>query len=146
MTIGRAKLAGEAKKLVRFLVVGVSTFLIQAILYYLFSRWLFVDLQRTVSYLLAMVYSVAFNYSLNRVWTFSAQPMAKGSAKRYVKVAGAASALSGVLFWLGHDILRLFDLYLVVFVNMIVPCFTFVMHRIYTFHDEPGRALKRFVR
>ncbi|MDD5725941.1 MAG: GtrA family protein [Patescibacteria group bacterium] len=146
MTSGHAKLQKEVYKLARFVVVGASTFLLQTALYFIFSRWLFTHVPHTVSYILALVYSLAYNYSLNRLWTFGDQSSAKGSAWRYSVVAVTASAICAVLFWIGHDLLHFYDLYVVVMVNLLIPFYTFVAHRLYTFHEQPHRHLQKFVR
>ena len=136
----------ELKKLTRFVFVGCSTFAIQSVLYFIFSRWLFINLPHTVTYVLVLLYSLVFNYSINRVWTFGDQAAAQGSVKRYAVVALSASLMCVVLFWVGHDLLRFYDLYVIVAVNLMVPFYTFAAHRHYTFHDKPGDALKKFVR
>lgn len=146
MTSGHGKLHKEVFKLARFVVVGASTFLLQTALYFIFSRWLFTYVPHTVSYILALVYSLAYNYSLNRLWTFSDQASAKGSAWRYSIVAITASAICAILFSIGHDLLHFFDLYVVVMVNLLIPFYTFVAHRLYTFHEKPSRPWHKFVR
>ncbi|HPN15460.1 MAG TPA: GtrA family protein [bacterium] len=144
MFFGRS--AREIKKLIKFVIIGSTTFLIQAVLYFIFSRWLMADMNPTLLYALAVLYSLIFNYAGNRAWTFGGQETAKGSAFRYVRVALMASAMSAGLFWLGHEALRIFDLWVLAGVNLIIPIFTFIMHRIYTFHAEPHRIWRAVVR
>lgn len=135
MTFGRDKIHKEIRKLTKFVIVGSTTFLFQAILYYIFSRWLVSYLPRTMTYFLAVIYSLVYNYTLNRAWTFKDHASAKGSVKRYAVVAIGASLISSVLFWVGHDLLHFFDLYVVVAVNLLVPLYTFAAHRQYTFRN-----------
>jgi len=127
----------EAKKLVRFLFVGTSTFLLQTFVYYFLTRWLLIDLPRLASYSLALFYALAYNYSLNRAWTFKDQASAKGSVRRYALVAAAATLFSMTLFWIGEDLLHIYDLIVVVGVNVLIPFFTFISHRVYTFNNKP---------
>jgi putative flippase GtrA len=86
-----------------------------------------------MAYFLAVIYSLVYNYTLNRAWTFNDQTGAKGSIKRYAVVAITASVISSILFWIGHGWLHFYDLYVVVGVNLLVPLYTFVAHRQYTF-------------
>ncbi len=136
----------ELKKVVKFLFVGGSTFLIQSLSYIAFSRLLMPQVDRTSLYVLAMLYSLIFNYSINRIWTFGDQNAAKGSVRRYSYVVVVASVLNASLFWFGHDVLHVYDLILLVAVNALIPFFTFATHRVYTFHPEPGSAVRRIVR
>jgi len=144
--IHSSRLKKELKKLLRFLAVGVSTFIIQVVSYFFFSRIFFPQIDRTASYLLAVFYSLIFNYSANRAWTFGKQQIAGGSTKRYAQVAIAASLLSAFLFWIGHAAFHLYDLFVLVAVNLLIPFFTFISHRVYTFHHEPDKIIKQIVR
>lgn len=143
MIFGRDKVYKEIRKLAKFFIVGSTTFVFQTLLYIVFSRWLLTYAPRTISYALAILYAIVYNYSLNRVWTFGDQGTAKGSAKRYAYVAITASIISSVLFWVGHDLLDLYDLYVVIGVNLMIPFYTFVAHRKYTFHPKPVQVLRR---
>lgn len=136
----------EFRKIFKFFVVGGSTFVIQAGSYLLFSRLLMPDMDHTTLYVLAMSLSLLFNYSINRAWTFGDQASAQGSARRYAYVVVVASVLNASMFWFGHNILHIYDLWMVVLANVIIPFFTFITHRLYTFHPEPGSAVKRIVR
>lgn len=136
----------ELNKLMKFVFVGCSTFAIQSIFYFIFTRWLFINFPHTVAYVLVLFYSLIFNYSINRIWTFGDQIAAKGSVQRYAAVALSASLICAVLFWIGHDRLHFYDFYVIIAVNLIIPFYTFVAHRFYTFHNKPGDALKKFVR
>jgi putative flippase GtrA len=136
----------EIKKVVKFLIVGCSTFVIQSVSYYVFSRFLMPDLDHTVLYVLAMALSLLFNYSANRKWTFDGQAAAQGSAKRYVYVVLMASLINSCTFWLGHDLLMFYDMHVVVLVNAIIPFFTFATHRLYTFNAKPRSVIHGIVR
>ncbi len=136
----------ELEKVFKFLIVGGSTFFIQSGCYLLFSRLVLPDMNRTAVFVLANLISIIFNYSVNRAWTFGDQASAKGSARRYAYVVVAASCISAFLFWLGHDLMQIYDMIVVVAVNAIIPFFTFVTHRLYTFHPEPHKIVKRIVR
>jgi len=146
MISGRDKWRGEMTKLAKFIFVGCSTFVLQSGLYFMFTRWLLEGLSHTLVYVLTLLYIMAFNYSLNRAWTFREQGSARGSVRRYAAVSVTASAICALLFWVGHDLLRIYDLLVVVAVNLIIPFYTFLAHRVYTFHGEPDQAIKRFVR
>jgi len=136
----------ELYKLIRFVIVGGSTFVLQSVLYFIFSRWLFVDLSHTASYMLAIGFAAVQNYVTHRAWTFGDQKAAQGSAYRFFIVLMAGIALNIFLFWLGHDVWHIYDLLVVFLVGAIIPFFTYLTHRLYTFHENPGAALQRIVR
>jgi len=136
----------EFYKLVRFVIVGGSTFIFQSILYYAFSRWLFLDLPHTASYMLAIGFAAVQNYVTHRAWTFGDQKAAQGSVYRFFIVLMSGLMLNIFLFWLFHDVFHWYDLLVVFLVGAITPFFTYLTHRLYTFHENPGAALQRIVR
>jgi putative flippase GtrA len=123
----------EFWKLVRFGMVGVSTFAFQFILYFIFSRFLMPDISRSYVYYLVMGFTVAENYSAHRLWTFKDHAIPKNSMGRYIIVAVLATALNAGLFWLGHNVFKVYDLIMVFLAGLAVPLFTYAGHRWYTF-------------
>jgi len=126
----------EAKKFVKFLIVGGSTFLLQSFLYWFFSRILFTSLEKLACFALAVAYGIVYNYSLHRIWTFNDQKSASGTMKRYAVVSFLAVALNNFLFWLGHNIFGVYDLIVVFLSNAVVPLFTYAAHRFFTFKES----------
>jgi len=123
----------EFWKLIRFGMVGVSTFVFQFVLYFIFSRFLMPDISRTYVYYLVMGFVVAENYTAHRLWTFKDHAIPKNSMGRYLIISTAAIILNAAIFWFGHNIIKVYDLYMVFFAGLAVPIFTYTGHRWYTF-------------
>ncbi len=123
----------EFWKLVRFGMVGASTFAFQFVLYFIFSRFLMPDISRTYVYYLVMGFVVAENYTAHRLWTFKDHAIPKNSVGRYTIVAVLAIILNAFIFWFGHSIIKIYDLYMVFLAGLAVPLFTYAGHRWYTF-------------
>ncbi|MBD3281856.1 hypothetical protein GF391_03870 [Candidatus Uhrbacteria bacterium] len=128
-----SKFMNEFWKMVKFGFVGAGAFLIHFCLYYLFTRFLMPEIYSVILYILAMGYAMTFNYSAHRSWTFSDHQSIQGSVYRYVIVVGLAALLNSSIFYLGHYLLNLYDLYVVLFASAIVPLITYAGHRWYTF-------------
>lgn len=127
------KFLNEFWKLFKFALVGAAAFLIHFCLYYFFTRFLMPDIYPAASYILAMAYSMTFNYSAHRAWTFSDHKLSSGSVYRYVIVVGSAALINTFIFYMGHHLLQLYDLYVVLFASAVVPFITYAGHRWFTF-------------
>jgi len=125
----------EFWKLVKFGIVGASTFLFQLILYIILSRFLLPSITKLLVYLLAMGYAMAENYTAHRLWTFNDQILPKRSALRYALVVAFAATVNALIFWLGHQIIQIYDLLIVCFAGLMVPLITYAGHRWYTFRQ-----------
>ncbi|MDF1496525.1 MAG: GtrA family protein [Patescibacteria group bacterium] len=128
-----SKFESEFWKLFKFGIVGISAFLIQFILYFIFTRFLMPGLPRTLVYVLAMGYSMVENYTAHRLWTFSDHIVTKGSVWRYASVVALAAIINAVIFWFGHNIIQIYDLIVVIIAGLAVPFITYAGHRWYTF-------------
>ncbi len=126
----------EFWKLFKFAVVGAGAFLIHFCLYYIFTRFLMPDIFPATLYVLAMAYSMTFNYSAHRGWTFNDHKLSGGSVYRYIIVVSSAALINTIIFYLGHHLFNLFDLYVVLFASAIVPFITYAGHRWYTFKKQ----------
>lgn len=135
----------EVLKLVRFVIVGGTTFVFQSFLYFVFSRWLFLDMPNIASYMLAIGFAAVQNYVMHRAWTFGDQKTAQGSAFRFLTVLSLGIGLNIVIFWICYGLLGIHDLVSAFIAGIIVPLFTFLTHRFWTFHENPGAALSRIV-
>ncbi len=129
----RSKFEKEFWKLIKFGFVGVGAFLIHFCLYCLFTRFLMPNIYSVVLYVLSMGYSMAFNYSAHRAWTFSDHQSTQGSAYRYIIVVGLAASTNSLIFYAGHHMLNFYDVYVVLFAATIMPFITYAGHRCYTF-------------
>jgi putative flippase GtrA len=129
----------EWKTVVRFAIVGGSSFLVKAGAYALLSRLIWNSGPRWVENILALGVAMVYNYSLHRMWTFKFQQPHPGSAPRYVIVVAIASLLDAVLFYIGHDRLKVYDFLMLVIDAALIAGFTFSAHRLFTFHSNPYR-------
>ncbi|MEN9558563.1 MAG: GtrA-like protein [Candidatus Parcubacteria bacterium] len=127
----------EFRKVVKFGLVGGSTFLI----YFLLYRW-FRETWTQGSYTLmafvASVVSSIYNFFMHRRLTFRSSASVGKSATRYVMVLMFCTMLQTGLFFLGNEVLHLFD-YLVLFLVAVpVAATSYLLHRVFTFHPRHG--------
>ncbi|MFZ6015915.1 MAG: GtrA family protein [Patescibacteria group bacterium] len=132
----------EIKKVIRFIIIGGITFILQSFLYLLFSRLLFTDINNTASYCLAVSYAVIFNFLGHRLWTFQDQKSDNKSPLRYALIVAVGFILSALLFWIGHALLKVYDLLVVVLTGFSVPIVTYLGHRFYTFKNQQAPSPK----
>ncbi len=130
----------EFWKLAKFAVVGGTTFLIQAGLYFVFTRFVFSDLPKLASFILALSIAAEQNYVSHRIWTFKDQKTDSGSTLRYVIVLLGGLVLNAGIFWLGQDVLHIYDMLVIVIAGAGVPFVTYLSHRYFTFRSTPLSA------
>ena len=124
----------ELVKIVKFVFVGGSTFVLQTIIYFVLSRYVILKFDNFYSYILALMIAIIYNYIAHNYWTFKdSSRIIKSSIKRYVLVVLLAFLLNNFLFYLGDNILRIYDLLVLVLVNFLMMFFTYLVHRFYTF-------------
>ena len=139
----------EIRKLVRFVVVGVTSLALYSGLYALLSRVIWVAGNRTFENFLATALSAVFNFIANRSWTFCSARELEGThlrhLRRYIAVLVAAALLQSFLFYLGHEVLRLYDFLVIYPVAFFMAFLTYLSHRFYTFHapKTEGSPAKR---
>lgn len=129
----------EWRTFVRFALVGGSSFLVKFLAYTILSRLIWNDGPRWLENIMALGVAMIYNYTLHRMWTFKFQQPHPGSAVRYVIVVIVASLLDAVLFYIGHDLLGIYDLFMLVIDAALIAGFTFSAHRLFTFHNNPYR-------
>lgn len=123
----------EVARVGRFVLVGAGTVGCYVLFYAFLSRVLWPTGNRTVENALATCLMAVMNFYAHKRWTFRAQTSALRSGRRYIVVLVTASLMQFSLFWLGHAVLHLHDLLVAIAVPAIIPCYTFIMHRFYTF-------------
>ncbi|MCK9361055.1 GtrA family protein [Patescibacteria group bacterium] len=131
----------EAKTIIKFVVVGGTSFIVYIGAYTLQSRFLFPgapDEARVIMNVAASCLSVLFNYLAHRFWTYRAKETNIQQIAWYAFVAGSVTFLQTFLFWIGHVVLGLFDYLVILLVGMICACYTFLMHRYFTFRPRSG--------
>ncbi len=135
--MNRDKLVREFWQLFRFGIVGGLSFLCTASLYALFTRVLWPQADRTWMNLLANGICAIFNFLAHQRFTYKAGKIAHAHVGKYLIVLTLGICLNSVLFWIGHALLRLDDRVVFVVASLLVPLFTYVMHRQFTFkHKE----------
>jgi len=138
MKFTKQQVMSEFWRLVRFFVVGVTAFLIYAGLYALLSRWLWVSGNHTVENVVANVLGSIFGFFAHRKYTYQSSGSHIRQAPRFLVVMLSAMALQAVLFWVGHELLHMFDFLVMFLLAVIIPIFTFILHRVYTFRHHPA--------
>mgnify|MGYP001614757048 CR=1 len=135
----------EKLMLGRYLFVGGSSFAVKIGTYAVLSRLIWVDGPRTFENIIAIIFAVVYNYTLHRFWTFKHQAPASGSAGRYVAVVLAGNALDATFFYVGHDLLGIYDFLTIVLSTGLLACVSFFTHRLFTFHNDPWKKKERVV-
>ncbi len=137
------KLWAERRRLISFFIIGISSLLLNLGSYALLSRVLWPDGPRTFEYTIVVVVVTVFNFEANRHFTFEAAQRTWGAVSRFTLVALVATALNSFLFWIGQDVLKLYDFLVIILVTAIIAFFTFASHRFFTFHPDPWRHLRK---
>lgn len=127
------RMQDEIERLIRFIIIGGLSFLMYFGLYALISRWLWITGNRSLQNFLAVCITSIFNYLAHRAWTFRSQGNHLDQMWRYLMVAVSATLLQSGLFWLGHVYLGWYDFIVVVVVAVLVPFYTYLLHRVFTF-------------
>lgn len=127
----------EAKTLIKFLVAGGASFLMYLGPYAFFTRVLFPEGNLVVLNLAATCISVIFNYFVQSVWTYRAPHHTPAQMMRYGFVVVSVTALQSLLFWTAVFKIGIHDIVASFFVAGICACYTFLMHRFFTFRPKP---------
>lgn len=125
---------GELERITRFIIIGGVSFLVNYILYVLISRVMWPAGNRTFENFIATSLTCVLNYLAHRSWTFRSQGSHSAQAVRYVLVAISAIFLQSFLFWVGYQIVRANDLIVIFCVALIIPFYTYLAHKLFTFH------------
>lgn len=132
----------EQKRLIRYVCIGFSSLFLTTGLYYLLSTVLFPKSSRTLLYVLVVILVSWLNYEANSYFTFE-KKRSVATIARFATIAVIATILNTILFWIGYELLHLWDLLVIVLNCGIVTLFTFSSHRLFTFHENPWRHLAR---
>ncbi|KAA0206499.1 GtrA family protein [Candidatus Uhrbacteria bacterium] len=133
----------EAGTIVRFVLVGGASFLVYFSAYTIQSRVLFpgaTDYARVLMNLGATCISVLFNYVAHRFWTYRAKETSMRQIAWYAFVVASVTFLQSFLFWVGHVVLGLYDFFVIIVVGGLCACYTFLMHKYFTFKKLAART------
>lgn len=134
----RPRWQAELVQLLRFVFVGTVTVMCYLALYALLSRVWWPTGARWIQNGIATGIVAVLNYLGHRSWTFRSRASLARSGARYMAVLTSASCLQVFLFWLGHTVFHVHDLLVALIVPVIIPFYTFLMHRLYTFRSLPS--------
>ncbi len=132
----------ERRKLARYGAIGVSSLVLTTALYHIVSVRIFPHASRTLLYTLVVIFVSWLNYEANSYFTFE-KKRSVATIARFTTIAIIATILNTILFWIGYELLHLWDLLVIVLNCGIVTLFTFSSHRLFTFHENPWRHLAR---
>lgn len=131
----------ESRRLFSFGLIGGASLALNVGLYALLSRILWPEGNRTLEYVFVVIIVTLVNFEANRRFTFRSE-RSMAALVRFGLVAVIASCLNTVLFYLGQEILGLYDLAVIVGNTALVAFFTFSSHRLFTFHPDPWRHVR----
>ncbi len=137
------RLHKELPRLMVFICVGLLSLGLTVGLYALVSRVIWPNGNKTLTYGGVVIFVTWINYLLNKRITFKANAQGMGALGRFATVAIIATGLNNIFFWIGHDLLHVYDLIVIIANTAIVAVFTFTSHRLFTFHEQPWRFLKK---
>lgn len=129
----------EKLMLTKYVLVGGSSFGVKVGVYALLSRVLWPQGALYIENIAALIIAMIYNYTLHRFWTFNHQKPAAGSAGRYIGVVLLGSALDASLFYIGNEIFKIYDFFVLVFNSGFTAFLSFLLHRFFTFHNNPWK-------
>lgn len=127
----RRQLGETGRQLGRFLLVGGSAFLIDAVVYFVLTRYLgvYYVLARVVSLLCALIWS----FLHNRRWTFSVSHRHPHQFIRYTIVTLASSLTNIGLMKVAVDYLHIYDLVALVAITGTLAAASYLGHKFWSF-------------
>ena len=137
--INHSSVRQEGKRLIKFTLVGATSFAIHFFGYLVLSRFIFPEGNRTLLNFMAISVSVSFNFLAHRGWTYKSNEKSVGQIIRYVVVVSTAGLLQTGLFYVGFEIFGLYDLFVTIFVAGISALFSFSAHRFFTFRKASSK-------
>ncbi|MBD3251231.1 hypothetical protein GF380_02045 [Candidatus Uhrbacteria bacterium] len=134
--IGWERLWSEFWNVFKFGIVGISSLGVNAAIYALLSRVLWVSGDRTLEAVIAIALASIYNFSLHRAWTFQTRAFSSRMLARYIIVVFLGSGLHGGLFYVGHELLGWYDFAVLIGTAFLVAAFTYFAHRFFTFNTR----------
>lgn len=125
------------RQFIKFGLVGLSSFIIDAGVYFVATRYLgvFYVFAKSISFLVAVINS----YIWNRRWTFRSENAQK--AQEFVKflvVAGIGFGLNVSIMFIAVSKMHLLDLYGLILATIIVTIWNFTINKLWVFKkSEP---------
>lgn len=122
-------------QMIKFVVVGGLSFLISIGTYTLLTRVIAPGANLVLMNLMANIAAIIFNFFAHREWTYAVRIQHRSHRQlvRYLIVVASATAAQSLLFWFGTHVIGIHDVISAVFAALICACYTFIVHRIFTF-------------
>ncbi len=125
-------------RLIKFAIVGGSSFVIDFGFYFVFTRFAHIPYiaSRTMSIALAFIW----NFLLNRQWTFQARSgKMSHQAARFLVVMTITSFLNLLLMRLGVSRWHLNDLLVLVVVSILIMGINFTAHHLWSYATDSSK-------
>jgi putative flippase GtrA len=132
------KFWSEIWNIFKFGVVGCTSLALNAGVYWVLTRIFWTDGPKTFLSVVAVCVSAIYNFTLHRAWTFRTQHFSGAMVARYLGVIALGAFLSGVLFYVGHEMLHIYDIVVLIGSAFLVAGATYTLHRWFTFHPKHG--------
>jgi putative flippase GtrA len=123
----------EMWSIFKFGVVGVTSLALNTAMYALLSRVVWPDGNRTLESVMAVLFASIYNFTMHKIWTFGAKQFNGAMLLRYAVVVVIGSGLSGSLFFVGHELLHIYDFAVLIGSAFIVAGATYFLHKLFTF-------------
>jgi putative flippase GtrA len=133
----REALWRESLHLLMYGFVGGSSFIINAGVYWVLSRVVWSTAPHWIVNIPALCIAAIYNFTLHRTLSFRMDAFSRNMVGRYLFVVIVSMAVNSTLFYIGNEVLKLYDLIVLVFAGGTVAVGTYFLHRLFTFH--PGR-------
>jgi len=115
------------RQFVRYGIIGSSTVLIDIGLLFIFTE--FVGLWYMISAVISQTVAIAFNFSMNRAWSFKSNGLVHRQMIKYCILLGFNYIYSLVALYFFVELLHLHYILAKVFLSMIMVSWNFLMFR-----------------
>lgn len=126
----------EIWRLIKYGIVGGSSLVIHAGLYYIVSREIWPDGPKTLEYVLTMLCVGVYNFTMHRIWTFSLRRFSSAMVLRYLMAVGFGVILQSGIFSLCYDVLNIADYYAFGISVGLASFIQYCIQRFFTFSDR----------
>lgn len=135
------RLRPEVPRFARFACVGGFLLGLTFVSYALLAR-IWPQGPSWAHYGVTTVAMTVLNFILNSRLTFASGASDWRTKARFAGVAGIATVLNNILFWVGHVWLGFSDFAIIAADALCIAIFTFATHRFFTFHPDPWRFFR----
>ena len=138
---GHETLLREFMHLFMYGFVGGSSFVINAGVYWVLSYIVWPTAPNWILNIPALCIAAIYNFTLHRTLSFRIDAFSRNMVGRYLFVVIASMAVNSTLFYIGNEVLKLYDLIVLVFAGGTVAVGTYFLHRLFTFHPSHEKSV-----